>query len=210
MNRMSRRRSHRISNFAADMLWCGFITGCIAFCTIFAITDKPEPPAEDVQAAAEMVTAEQTTAPIIETDRYIAMDVPEGDTAFKSYMSYKAITNTLSHQYDLQKYCWTDGCGLRRYKTYYVVALGTFYADYIGERFRITTDEGNVIECVAGDFKADRDTDERNQYTPMQDRKCVVEFIVDTRLLDDTVKRMGDVSYIDDFSGNVISVEAVK
>jgi hypothetical protein len=138
------------------------------------------------------------------------MEVPNGDTAFKSYMSYRAITNTDSSQYKLQRMCWTDADGFRRYKTYYVVALGSYYADHIGERFRITTEDGGVIECVVGDFKADQHTDRLNQYTPMEGRKCVVEFVVDMTILDKTARRMGDISYIEGFSGNIEQIVKVE
>jgi hypothetical protein len=69
---------------------------------------------------------------------------------------------------------------------------------------------------VVGDFKADRHTDSLHQYTPMdpQDgsavRKCVVEFVVDTRMLDKTARRMGDISYIEGFSGNIQEIERAE
>ena len=163
---------------------------------------------EVIQAEAQTTQAAQA-ASTTTTEEAEGMDVPSGDTAFKSYMSYKAITNTDSYQYKLQKRCWTDANGLRRYKTFYVVALGSYYAEYIGQTFHIKTTDGNEFDCVIGDFKADRHTDSLHQYTPMdpQDgsavRKCVVEFVVDTRMLDRTAKVMGDISYIEGFSGNI-------
>ena len=163
---------------------------------------------EVIQAEAQTTQATQVTSTTT-TEEAEGMDVPSGDTAFKSYMSYKAITNTDSYQYKLQKRCWTDANGLRRYKTFYVVALGSYYAEYIGQTFHIKTTDGNEFDCVVGDFKADRHTDSLHQYTPMdpQDgsavRKCVVEFVVDTGMLDKTAKHMGDISYIEGFSGNI-------
>lgn len=173
---------------------------------------------KDIGTTEEVIQAEapvQTTAavhggrPAPSTNKD-GMEVPKGDTAFKSYMSYRAITNTDSSQYKLQKRCWTDANGLRRYKTYYVVALGSYYADHIGQTFRVTTSEGNEFECIVGDFKADRDTDGKNQYTPMEGRKCVVEFVVDTYILDKTAKKMGDISYIEGFGGDIEQIVKVE
>lgn len=161
----------------------------------------------EAQSAECPAPARRTAADTCQIHTEHTLDVPSGDTAFKSYMSWRTITNKESYQYKLQKRCWTDANGLRRYKTYYVVALGSYYTDHIGERFRITTDDGSEFECVVGDFKADRHTDALNQYTPMDGRKCVVEFVVDMNVLDKTAKRMGDISYIEGFSGNIESIE---
>jgi hypothetical protein len=135
-------------------------------------------------------------------------DVPDGDTAFKSYMSYKAITNTRSAQYKLQQQCWTDDEGLRRLDDDYVIALGTYYAEYIGERFKITLDTGESFTAVIGDFKADRHTDSRHQYYDCGNgKKNVVEFVVDTNSLNGKARRMGDISYIQGFKGNIKTIE---
>ena len=162
---------------------------------------------EDIQAYSEVEVPEYHTSSV----SYVEYDVPEGKTSFKSYMSYKAITNTRSEQYKLQQECWTDDYGLRRYDDKYVIALGTYYADDIGDEFKITLDSGKVFRAVVGDFKADRDTDKLNQYTPTSDvGKCVLEFIVDTPKLDKSVRKMGDVSYCNDFSGNVEKIEKIE
>jgi hypothetical protein len=41
-------------------------------------------------------------------------------------------------------------------------------------------------------------------------RKCVVEFVVDTGMLDKTARRMGDISYIEGFSGNIQEIERAE
>lgn len=174
-----------------------------------SVTLMPEPqkPQEDVHAYAEAEVPEPKTY----EPKFIEYDVPDGRTSFKSYMGFKSITNKRSEQYRLQEDCWTDADGLRRYEDDYVVALGTFYADHIGERFRITLDTGESFYAVIGDFKADRDTDENNQYTPTaRCGKCVLEFVVDTKKLDRTARKMGDISYISGFCGNVEMIEKVK
>lgn len=190
--------------YAAASIYAGAVI-VPAMCKDIGTTEEVIQAEAPVQTAAAVHGGQP--APSTNKD---GMEVPKGDTAFKSYMSYRAITNTDSSQYKLQKRCWTDGNGLRRYKTYYVVALGSYYADHIGERFRITTTEGNEFECIVGDFKADRHTDSLHQYTPMEGRKCVVEFVVDTYILDKTAKKMGDISYIEGFGGDIESIENME
>lgn len=145
--------------------------------------------------------------------RYVPYEVPTGDTSFKSYMDYRTITNTRSKQYDIQQHSKTDADGLRYYGSYYVVALGTFYSDTIGTRVRITLDTGVQFYAIVGDIKANCDTDKTNRYSPMAEgRKNVVEFIVDTDVLDRKAKMMGDISYVegDEFKGNVTKIERIQ
>ena len=134
--------------------------------------------------------------------------IPSGNTSFKSYMDYRAITNKNSAQWDLQTKCWTDKDGLRRKGDYYVVALGSYYADHIGDRFIVTLDTGVEIPVIVGDFKADKHTDATNRYTLTEDgRKNILEFVVDTQSLPEMARKMGDISYVSGFRGNVRSIE---
>ena len=108
--------------------------------------------------------------------------VPRGsDGSFKSYMSYKAITNKESKQYQLQTECWTDGFGFRRWGDYYCVAMGTAYSDVIGTKFVITFDTGVQIKVILSDVKQDRHTDSTNRFVPKNGNIC--EFLVDTNKL---------------------------
>lgn len=178
----------------------------------YAISDNIKKNIEDARTesisakAAEVAVVEETR---MSSTKIIEYAVPLGDTTFKSYMSWKAITNTDSEQYKLQKSCWTDKKGLRRHGQDYVIAMGSYYADYIGERFTITLDTGKSFTAVIGDFKDNRHTDETNKYTPMENgKKNVIEFVVDTSELDETARKMGDISYAG-FKGNVESIERV-
>lgn len=167
--------------------------------------------AEELQAGAAVQTAVVENHSFSGSKSAPEFTVPTGDTSFKSYMDFRCITNKDSEQWALQEGCWTDDTGLRRYGDDYVIALGSYYASYIGERFTITLDSGETFTAVVGDFKADIHTDESNRYTPMSEgRKNIVEFVVDTNELDSTAKKMGDISYIDNFEGNVRSVEWEK
>jgi len=142
---------------------------------------------------------------------YTELSVPGGDTSFKSYMDYTAITNTHSPQYRLQQDCYTDAYGIRRKGSYYCVALGTGYADAIGDKFRITLDSGETFLAIAADFKADCDTDSTHRYTPMSyGGKNVVEFVVETSALPTEARRMGDISYCGDMSGDISKIERME
>ncbi len=76
---------------------------------------------------------------------------------------------------------------------YYMVALGSYYGTGIGTKYKITTDTGNVFYAVLCDQKADCDTDGTHRYSYNND---VVEFIVDTRSLNETVKLFGSAMFI--------------
>ena len=146
----------------------------------------------------------------------VKYELPDDDTYFKTYMSYRAITNTRSAQYKLQQDAWTDTNGLRRYGDDYMIAVGTFYSDTVGERFKITLANGFEFTAVVGDIKADKHTDSKNMYTPVYNANGkvisanVIEFIVDTSSLPKEVKTMGTVSAIDDFEGNIKTIEKIK
>lgn len=162
---------------------------------------------EDTGAGAPVVTAvvQEHTFDGSNAPEYA---VPSGNTSFKSYMDYRAITNKNSAQWDLQTKCWTDKDGLRRKGDYYVVALGSYYADHIGDRFIVTLDTGVEIPVIVGDFKADKHTDATNRYTLTEDgRKNILEFVVDTQSLPEMARKMGDISYVSVFRGNVRSIE---
>lgn len=138
------------------------------------------------------------------------MSIPDGDTSFKSYMDFRAITDTSSVQYKMQQEAYTDEYGIRKYKTGdYMVAMGSYYGQ-VGDRFRITLDSGETIRCIMGDAKADCHTDAYNQYTPCGSGKNVIEFVVDTPALSDEARQMGDISYSDDtFEGNISKIERI-
>lgn len=145
----------------------------------------------------------------------VKYDLPDDDTYFKTYMSYKAITNTRSAQYKLQQDAWTDENGLRRIGDDYMIAVGTFYSSTVGERFKITLANGFEFYATVGDIKADKHTDSMNMYTPVYSNgkvisANVIEFIVDTPSLPKKVRQLGTVSGIEDFEGNILTMEKVK
>ncbi len=144
------------------------------------------------------------------------LDIPTCNTEFKTYMDYRCITNEDSDQYKLQQLAWTDEDGFRRIGDDYIVAMGTYYAENVGYRFKITLDTDNEITVIIGDIKQDAHTDYFNQYTPIYDENGiffsgnVLEFIVDTDVLPKIPRRLGTVSYFDYLKGNIKSIERIE
>lgn len=144
------------------------------------------------------------------------LDVPTCNTEFKTYMDYRCITDKTSAQYELQQSAWTDKDGFRRIGDDYIVAMGTYYAENVGDRFKITLDTDNEITVIIGDIKQDIHTDYFNQYTPIYDENSiffsgnVLEFIVDTDVLPKIPRRLGTVSYFDNLKGNIKSIERIE
>lgn len=139
--------------------------------------------------------------------------IPNYDTSFKTYMDYRKITDKTSAQYMLQMEAYTDDMGLRKYEDHYIVAMGTYYSDDVGDTFKITLDNDTSFNVIIGDIKADCHTDSKNMYSPVYDEDGnfvsanVIEFIVDTKKLNRSVKRLGTVSAYDDFKGNIVKIE---
>lgn len=137
----------------------------------------------------------------------IPMEVPNINSSFKAYMSYKTITNKSSNQWKLQQTAYTDGLGLRKVGEYYCVALGSYYGTEIGTKYIIKLDTGVQFGAILSDCKMDIHTDSTNRYVPQNGN--VVEFLVDTNKLDPGVKRLGTVSFYDKFKGNIVSIEKI-
>ena len=138
---------------------------------------------------------------------FISMEVPDSgssNTGFKSYMDYITITNKSSDQYKLQQEATTDENGFRIYDECKMVALGTYYVDDIGDKFRITLEDDTVFYAIAGDVKSDLHTDPKHQHK----NGNIVEFIVDTQEISKTCKKMGDMSYAG-LNGKIKSIEKV-
>ena len=130
-----------------------------------------------------------------------------GGGEFKCYEDHRCITDTGSPQYALQQKAWTDDYGLRRYESYYCVALGSAYGSEIGTKYLITLSSGAELMVILADQKADRDTVQGHT----RDRSgAVIEFVVDTPALPYEVKQSGSVSSIPGFNGEVKEIRRLK
>lgn len=151
------------------------------------------------------------------TPSYTSLGVPNVNSSFKTWMDYRAITSKNSPQYKLIKnWGWRDGQGFMRVNgerdlgvtdDYYMIALGSYYGTKIGTKYRITTSSGNVFYGILSDCKANKHTNSTNQYARNKD---VVEFLVDTRYLNKTVKKMGNANYYAPLSGSIVKIERIE
>lgn len=113
---------------------------------------------------------------------------------FKSYMPYTAITSQSSPQYILQnQYAYTGEFGIRKVEDRFCIAIGQFSNARVGTYVDLILENGTVISCIVGDFKANMHTDANNVVTGHNG--CVSEFLVDSTTLISTAKKMGDISY---------------
>lgn len=129
------------------------------------------------------------------------------DSSFKCYMDYGAITNTKSKQYEIQRDAVTNAYGLRTYKGYYTVAVGSGFNATVGDLIDVQLSTGVTLHCIIGDMKQDAHTDATNRQVPHNGN--VVEFIVDRSQLNREAKLSGDISKIDGFEGYVVTVAVV-
>lgn len=171
---------------------------------------------ETIQGEGIIALAKSKNNIKVKSDNLIEMTVPDYDTSFKSYMSYKCITNKSSDQYKLQQKAYTDDMGLRKIDDYYLVAMGTYYSNTVGDKFRITLEDDKSFNVMIGDIKADIHTDKNNMYSAVYNSNGkfisanVLEFIVDTNKIDKSVRRLGSVNAYDDFKGNIIKIERIE
>lgn len=160
-----------------------------------------------VRVDSDVVADEKNvdSSSIVEKE-YESLELPQGDCSAFLYMDYRAITNTASKQWKLQQSAWTDNQGFRRIGDDYCVALGTFYGQ-VGDRFRVTTDRGNVYSVIQADAKG---WDSNGWYHVAGDGRInLVEFIVQTECLPSEVTFSGDCGVLDNIGGNVIKIERI-
>lgn len=173
--------------------------------TVTEIITTTEETVTEITYLAEMPIEIETE---VQCDIYT---VPEYNTSFKAYMDYRKITDTTTKQWSLQQQCWTDEHGIRRFNTDYCVAMGSGYANEIGDRFQITLDNGETFVVIVSEFKADKDTDDSCRYYEInEDMINILEFIVDENKLINKIKITGTVGTYPHLSGNIIKIEGVQ
>lgn len=166
---------------------------------------------EEIKAIEQDKIEEETATKrerAIKISRGISRSVPKGNTSMKSYMNYKTITNKSSEQYKLQNRddVWTDEEGFRRIEDKFMVAVGTFYSKEVGQELIIELDNGTTFDAIVGDIKDDKHTDSTNRQHKVD--KSVIEFVVDTKKLDSTIRKTGNCSYstLNQFQGNISNI----
>ena len=104
---------------------------------------------------------EEVTSPVVDTSNNNTI-VPYPHSDFKTYMYGSAVTNTASAQYQLISRAYVGDYGIMTVDGCYLVAMGTAYAHYIGEKYQVTFENGQVINVMIGDVKQDIHTDQYN------------------------------------------------
>lgn len=181
---------------------------------IIPAKDKPAEPKIDIEsqsllrAAVQEVTVENTAQPenipAAEEVNNIEQlyEVSNEASSFKSYMDYRALTDTSSTQYAMQQCAHTDGNGLRKIDEHFCVAMGTYYGE-LGDILHIETDEGATWTVILSDIKSDVHTDSTHRYTTANN--CMMEFIVDTNAMNYDIKQSGTVNALG-FQGKICKV----
>ena len=127
---------------------------------------------------------------------FVMYDIPKYE-GFKSWMSYKAITNKSSKQYKLQQIASTGYAGIRTVNNRYCVAIGTAFDASIGTYIDLILEDGFVIPCIVADIKSPKHTDANNVFTITGKTKktiCCTEFVIDLEKLNLDAMESGNIS----------------
>ena len=127
---------------------------------------------------------------------FVMYDIPKYE-GFKSWMSYKAITNRSSKQYKLQQIASTGYAGIRTVNNRYCVAIGTAFDASIGTYIDLILEDGFVIPCIVADIKSPKHTDANNVFTITGKTKktiCCTEFVIDLEKLNLDAMESGNIS----------------
>lgn len=122
------------------------------------------------------------------------------DANFKSFMDYRAVTDSTSPQWHYRTNGWTREDGVRMYEDRVQIAMGWQYGQ-IGDKVNIYLDTGTVIRGILGDSKGNR------CYHSDGGTKSMVEFLVDSNKIPQRVWRDGSLESI--FTGNIVKIERV-
>lgn len=154
--------------------------------------------------------SDKNDIPNIYLSEYELYDTPD-NCHFKSFMDYRTITDKTSKQFDMQdNEAYTDiNTGLRMVNDRYCIAVGSYYTKTIGKKIDVVLENGTIIPCIFAEAKSDEHTD---KLTHRQNSNgSVIEFIVDTPLLDNRVIHTGNIESVDDyFKGEIIEIRVEK
>lgn len=154
---------------------------------------------------------DKKTSKAVKKENWDIVSLPTIENSFKSFMDYRAITDTSSKQWKMQEQAFTDENGLRKIGKYYCVAVGSGIAK-LGSKLRVTLNGDKIFYAIVSDQKADIHTDDTNKYNPTNNGGNIIEFIVETECLPNVVLQMGDVSYVpnDKFYGEITKIEVMQ
>jgi len=123
-------------------------------------------------------------APVILLNGETLFQLPKLHRTIYTYMPIRTITNVTSYQWRLKPHLITDELGFTRYGKAYAIALGSYFNADIGNIYKITFANGEIITGILADVKSDLHTDVTNRYR--DDREIydgevgnIVEFVMD-------------------------------
>lgn len=196
-----------------------FIIIILAICalTMAAILEKidkerfPESSSSSFESSYVLPTPTEQPAitSSIEESSYVDIDLlllPRGsDGSFKAWEDKLSITDKTSAQYALILKSETNPYGFVCYDGYYLVAMGTYYAHNIGDKFIVCFDNCVSIPVMIGDVKADKDT--------VDGMYCIhngsiIEFIIDKSVMKKEYWIQGDLSCLG-FEGKITMIRRV-
>lgn len=175
--------------------------------TVVTTTEKPSQSAQTTRTPKPAQTNSQSKTIYRSFSLNNYSEHYDGFGEFKSWTNFRKSVKRRTAQWNslTSVDTWTDDNGFRRKGNDYMVAMGSYYTHTIGDRFRITTENGSFTVSIC-DFKADRDTDAENRYTV--ENGCVVEFYVDNNVAHSVINS-GSASSIPELSGKVIAIEKI-
>ena len=164
-----------------------------------AITTDETVKETEVKTEIEIEVQEE---PEVEEANFEVYEIPD-TTGFKSFMDFRTITDSTSKQYEIQTvYAYTGDYGIRMVNDRYCIALGTYFNAEVGQCIDLVLKNDVVIPCILAEIKADEHTDSNNIIT--LHNGCATEFVVDSDMLLDDVKIIGDISYSDSNWGSPV------
>lgn len=162
------------------------------------------------QVLSEMSKKAEETFP-----EYYCVDIgyyETGNSNYKPYEDYRAITNTNSTAY---KFLHSDGVSVNSEgflmldNEYYCVALGHYFGN-VGDKFLITLDNGFEFKAVIGDMKSKLHTD-KNNYAHTNGH--IIEFIIDSThpyMEEINIRYHGLFNRADErFNGNITNIQKI-
>ena len=139
-----------------------------------------------------------------EKPKFVVKNIPYN--TFKSYMSYRAITASGSPQGRMQRNrAYTDyETGVRMVAGRYCVAVGPGVATKIGTNLELIFSNGKIVPAIVADQKAGTVDGFRHA------DGSAVEFLIDSSALPSIARTMGDMSYLDEFKGEIVKIKVYK
>ncbi len=177
---------------------------------------NPNPPTDVIQDEGETTPTEvketvvETTASVTsgkEIDKDVILpDLPTDRKVCTDYRVYN-IPGTPHNRMQLAAH--TDEQGCRRYGEFYIVGLGSAYANRVGETFEVELDTGVIFTIITGDMKPDDDTDITHRFEGCYNYDgayCanILEFIIDKETFDTRAYQWGGVDWYEKFKGNIV------